>query len=358
MRSKICILIILIFFISGCTAGTVKFSDEPEEPEQEQEQEIYGIEEVEEEIDPRMIISPLDGLRYYPEDLNKRTVAISIDNHPKARWQAGISQAEISYEFEVEFPYTRYLCIFLAKEPSQVGPVRSARPYILYYALENDSIFVHVGGSEDAFKEIKRLKAADVDGLYSGSMYRYKDTGKYAPHNMYTNLESIRKEAFSRGYREESDFEAYEFNDINLKLSDKYEYSPAYEINIEYNNYNTTGYIYDEDMSLYLRYKDKEKHIDELDKRQLCVKNIIVIETSKMVLDDEGRLFLGTIGEGKGVYFTNGECILISWEKPSEKDRLKFFNEDEEIKLNPGNTWIQIVNDLNCLNYERGQNGR
>ena len=41
-----------------------------------------------------------------------------FDNHPKARWQSGISQAEIVYEFMVEAPYTRYMGIFLANDQS------------------------------------------------------------------------------------------------------------------------------------------------------------------------------------------------------------------------------------------------
>lgn len=355
MKNKIVVLILLPLLIIGCSVETM---DTPKLKEPViSDIEETGIEEIpeeniEEEIDPNMVVSPLDGLRYYPEELSKRPVAVSIDNHPRARWQAGISQAEIVYEIEVEHPYTRYLCIFLAKEPEQVGPVRSARPYIVYYALENDGIFVHVGGSEDAFAEIKRLSVADVDGLYSGAMWRYNDTGKYAPHNMYTTLSSIRKEAKDYGYRTEGSFEGYKFNEKNIKLSENFEINSANTVNIVYNSYNTTDYTYDTESGLYLRFKDDEKHIDELDRNQLTAKNIIVIETSKTVLDNEGRLYLGTIGEGKGIYITNGESIPIIWRKSSEKSRLKCYTDEEELILNPGNTWIQVVTSLDNVTLE------
>ena len=348
MKTKIAVLIICLLFISACAKETV--TPEQAEPEinEEETEEKPGVdsEEIEEEIDSNKVLSPLDGIRYYPEELSKRPVAISIDNHHRARWQAGISQAEIVYEVEVEHPFTRYLCIFLAHEPEMIGPVRSARPYMIYYALENDGIFVHVGGSEDAFAEIKRLKVADVDGLYSGAMWRYNDTGKYAPHNVYTTLESIRNEAKAYGYRDEGNFEGYLFNEKDVKLSENFETTPSKEVNIVYNYYNTTDYIFNEENNLYLRFKDDEEHIDELDKKQLTAKNIIAVETSKSILDNEGRLFLGTIGKGKGIYITNGECIPIIWKKVSEKDRLKFYSGDEELMLNPGNTWIQVVNSL------------
>ncbi|MDD3226691.1 MAG: DUF3048 domain-containing protein [Tissierellia bacterium] len=348
MKTRIVVLIIFLLFISGCAAKTVD-TPEVEEPEKIVPEIEDEPEEIEEEIDPNMVVSQLDGLRYYPEELSKRPVAVSIDNHPRARWQAGLSQAEIVYEVEVEHPFTRYLCIFLAKEPERIGPVRSARPYLIYYALEYDGIFVHVGGSEDAFAEIRRLSAADVDGLYSGAMWRYNDTGKYAPHNMYTTLESIRDEAEYYGYRTEAEYEGYMFKEKDEILSENFDINSAKEVNIVYNDYNTTDYIYEEENSLYLRFKDEEEHIDELDKKQITAKNIIAIETSKTVLDNEGRLFLGTIGQGNGIYITNGESITITWEKASEKDKLRFYSGDEELVLNPGNTWIQVVNSLDRI---------
>ncbi len=355
MKNRIVFLIVLLILLSSCVKETV--TPKQEEAETSEVEEVPEIEpeeseEKEEEIDPNKVVSPLDGLRYYPEELAKRPVAVSIDNHPKARWQAGISEAEIVYEVEVEHPFTRYLCIFFAKEPERIGPVRSARPYLIYYALEYDGIFVHVGGSEDAFAEIRRLSVADVDGLYSGAVWRYYDTGKYAPHNAYTTLESIRNEAEYYGYRTEANFEGYIFNEKDTMLSENSEINSAKEVNIVYNDYNTTDYIYEEDSGLYLRFKDDEEHIDELDKKQLTVKNIIAIETPKTVLDNEGRLYLGTIGQGNGIYITNGESIPITWEKASEKESLKFYTGDEELVLNPGNTWIQVVNSLDRITLE------
>lgn len=354
------ILIIALFIMVIASSCANKVSAPPQE--EIKEEEIIGLDEIEEKEeqkqekdDPNKILSPLDGLKYYPEELSKRPVAVSLDNHPDARWQSGLKDAEIIYEFQVEYPYTRYLAVFLAKEPERIGPVRSARPYIIYYAMENDAVFVHVGGSEDAFAEIKRLKVAEVDGLYSGAMWRYNDTGKFAPHNMYTTLKSIRAEAERKGYKTEGNFEKYNFNEKSMKLSEKYNTTAAKKINITYNKENTTDYLYDNDQKLYLRFKDTEKHIDELDKEQLKTKNIIVLEAPKSVLDSAGRLYLETIGTGNGIYFTEGEKVNITWKKESEKARTKLYinlDEKKELYLNPGNTWIQIVDNISCVTAE------
>ena len=348
-----CVILIAMMFSSSCSKNASSPQDEPEKTPAVNEDEIFGLEESEDD-DLNKVISPLDGLKYYPEELSRRPVAVSLDNHPAARWQSGLNSAEIIYEFEVEYPYTRYLAVYLAKEPELVGPVRSARPYIIYYAMENDAIFVHVGGSEDAFSEIKRLGAADVDGLYSGAMWRYNDTGKLAPHNMYTTLKSIRDEGKRLGFKDgdEVSFEKYNFNEKSKKLSEKYNSSDAKKINITYNKENTTDYVYDEESGLYLRFKDKEKHLDELDKEQLKAKNIIVLEAPKSVLDSAGRLYLKTVGSGNGIYFTEGQSCDIIWKKGSEKDRTEFYINGDDLYLNPGNTWIQIVDSISAVTVE------
>ncbi len=353
------VFIILLFCVSCNKAQetseneNLQLEDEINKDEKSNEpSKDIDIEIIEDEVDK--IVSPLDGLKYDKETLNKRPVVVSIDNHPDARWQSGLSQAEIIYECEVEGSYTRYLCVFLANEPERVGPVRSARPYLVYYALENDGIFVHVGGSQEAFNEIYNLKVPNVDGLYSNAMYRYYKTNKIAPHNMYTTLSNIRYAAENKGYKSTSDFEGYVFNLETTKLSETYDnfknnVVKADSIKISYNKSNTTDYIYNEEKKMYLRFKDNEAHLDELNKQQLITKNIIIIETSKQVLDSEGRLYLATVGKGQGIYISEGEAINITWEKPSKNERTKFYLNSKELTLNPGNSWIQVVSNLKTV---------
>ncbi len=301
-----------------------------------------------EEDDVNKVKSKLDGLKYKEESVNNRPIVVSIDNHPKARWQAGISEAEIVYEVEAEAPYTRYLAVFQAKEPKLIGPVRSARPYMIYLALEYDSLFAHVGGSEDAFAKLKALSVADIDGLYTSNMWRYNKTNKYAPHNVYTDIASLRKDADSKGYRTDAEYTGFKFNDDDTDLkSDEL----ANYIKLTYNNSNTTEYKYDEENKTYIRYKDSKKHIDENNNEQITAKNIIIYNVDKKVLDSAGRLYLGVIGQGTGYYITNGKVIDITWKKTSEKSETVFYNGNEELNLNPGNIWIQVVNKSIAIQF-------
>lgn len=305
------------------------------EPEKEEDSTIV------ENDDLNKAKSKLDGLKYDEELLNNRPIVVVIDNHPKARWQAGISEAEIVYEVEAEAPYTRYLAVFQTKEPLRIGPVRSARPYMIYLAFNHSAIFAHVGGSNDAFAKLKTLSVANMDGLYTSKMWRFNQTKKYAPHNLYTDIKSIREFADSKGYKKDVEYSGFNFNDEDIDLISD---NSAEYIKIIYSKSNTSEYRYDKETKLYIRYKDGEKHLDENNDVAITAKNIIIYSVDKKLLDNEGRLHLGVVGKGTGKYILNGISTDITWSKESEKSATVFMSGDVELKLNPGNTWIQIIN--------------
>ncbi|KPU27950.1 hypothetical protein TR13x_00950 [Caloranaerobacter sp. TR13] len=286
--------------------------------------------------------SPLSGIYAPKEKVLRRPVAVMYDNHPRARWQSGISQAEIVYEFLVEGKYTRYMALFLLNEPELIGPVRSARPYFITTLLEYDPVYVRCGGSEAAKADVKKLKIADIDALTSSKrvFWRYNKTGKRKPHNLYTSMEVIRRTQKERKYRFKGNFEAFEFNKEDINLDG----IQANTVKIEYFDNNTTKYVYDEENRVYKRYKDGKLHVDELDKAIVTAKNIIIQRAKTKVIDSYGRLDIELVGKGKGIYITNGKAIDIIWEKKTRGSKTLYFDlSGNRIKLNPGNTWIQVV---------------
>jgi len=284
--------------------------------------------------------SPLSGIIAEKERVERRPVAVMFDNHPNARWQSGLSQAEIVYEFLVEAPYTRYMGIFLINEPELIGPVRSARPYFVSTLLEYDPLYVRCGGSEAAKEDVIKYNVADVDGLTSGAFFRYYKTGKKAPNNLYTSMEAIRQEQDRFGYRQDSSSKVLSFNSEDTDI----EGITADYVIINYNKNNTTKYIYDNDKKAYKRYKDGKLHIDEFDETEIIAKNIIIQEATTKVIDNEGRLDIAVIGQGNGKYITNGKAINIKWSRDSiDNDTIYYDTDGNTLKLNPGVTWIQIT---------------
>ncbi|MDR7857124.1 DUF3048 domain-containing protein [Tissierella sp.] len=335
LKSIIIIAILIAIIGTACKKDSV---DEPVvvDKETEVEEEIV----IEELPVKEGIPSPLSGI-YSPEaKVNRRPIAIMFDNHHRARWQAGLKDAEIVYEFLVEAPYTRYMGIYLVNEPESIGPIRSARPYFITTALEYDGIYVHVGGSAQALSDVKSLKLADIDGLSSSNKVFWRKSHKKAPNNLYSSTEALRKTQEERKFKDTGDYIPFKFKEDESPI----EGNIANKLTIIYRKNNTTEYNYDEEKKIYTRTKDGELHIDEIDSTPIIAKNIIIQEAKTKVLDKEGRLEIQLIGEGKGKYITHGKVTEIQWVKESRKAKTIYKTLDgEELILNPGITWIQVI---------------
>ena len=373
MKKKMYLILTLVLIIIIATSCNnkekiVEQNKEPlEEPKNVEEPVQEEPEENPEEIDPKeenmktiealkdkgYRQSKLDGV-YIKEDLfNLRPVTVMYDNHPYARWQAGLILADIVYECEVEFPFTRYMAVFQEKEVEHIGPVRSARPYYLRYALEYDSVYVHVGGSNDAMAKIQDYYMADVDGLYSGNFWRYNETGKSIPNNMYTDMKNIREAQNSYGYRSNGNFEGYNFHELMESIDEKLKPEKCTEMNIIFNQHYEIDFIYNEENDSYTRFVNGEKHVDEYYDDEIEAVNIIVLKTTKTVLDDVGRLSINTVGEGTGTYISRGLKIDITWEKNNYNAKTFFYDKNgEEVVFNPGQTWIEVTTQGTNINYE------
>lgn len=342
MKLKIKIILITLFialFTTSCKKENVEEPVIVEEPTViDEEEEI--VEEVEEEPQKVGIPSPLSGIYAEEEKVNRRPVAVMFDNHPKARWQAGLKDAEIVYEFLVEAPYTRYMGIYLINDPPSIGPIRSSRPYFVTTVLEYDAVYVRVGGSNQAMKDIKELKIADIDGLTSSNKVFWRKSHKKMPHNLYSSMEVIRVTQEERKYKMTGQFTPFKFREDDTDI----EGSIANKVIINYRKDNNTEYIYDEEKKVYTRYKDGKLHIDEIDESPIVAKNIIIQEANTKVIDKEGRLDIQLVGEGNGKYITNGKIIDVKWVKKSREAKTLYYDlEGNEIILNPGVTWIQVV---------------
>jgi hypothetical protein len=291
--------------------------------------------------------SKLTGLPTDEELLEQRVICVMFDNHPKARAQAGLSQADIVYEMKVEGTYTRYMGVFQSQNPEKIGSVRSAREYFLDRMQEYDAAYAHVGGAQPALDRIKREGYADLDGLQliGSAMWRYNDTGKFAPHNVYTDLDHLRQAMENYGYSMTApeDLQGYPFHETVTPL----EGDPASDITIQFAGDNQTRFVYDEDSGKYLRFKDGSADLDENTSEQMSAMNIIVQKANSSIYMAPLKK-IDHFGTGEGFYYSQGKVIPITWSKDPEHSYAKtfFFTEDgEELVLNPGQTWIEVIDE-------------
>lgn len=302
-------------------------------------EEVVDSEEVKEEAKGE--VSPISGLYTQEENIaKKRPIAVMLDNQRQARPQAGLDQAEIIYEVLAEGWITRYMAVFLMNEPELIGPVRSARPYFIDKAMEFDGLYVHDGGSPQAFADIAKFKVADIDAQSRSSKVFWRKKHKSRPHNEYTSAQAIREAAKQSNYREIGDFETLLFYNEDEKING---IKTSY-VKIPYHKDYKPSFEYHEEENLYYRYINDQPHRDEVSEKHLTAKNIIVQKAKTKVIDSAGRREIQLVGEGQGFFITHGEMKEIIWKKTSRRAITRFYDENgEEIRLNPGVTWIEVI---------------
>ena len=294
-------------------------------------------------------------IKIVDEDSNQRPIAVMIDNNVGYDTHAGLQDSYINYEIIVEGGFTRIMALFKDKDVDLIGPVRSSRHYFLDYALESDAIYAHYGWSTFAENDIKALGVNNINGLTADSAY-WRDKTIAAPHNVFTNIETLYQYASSKGYSKETKnwkLLNYSADEINFtgpktnKETGETEEDPrtvANNVSLKYSNYQTTSYQYDSENKYYLRFMDGKQHLDKTTQKQLHYKNIIIQSVENYSLDSYGRQDLNTVGDGEGYYVTNGYALPITWEK-SERDSKTVYKylDGSKVKVNDGNTFIQII---------------
>lgn len=275
---------------------------------------------------------------------NKRTIAVVIDNVGDAVPQTGLNEAMIVYEAVVEGNLTRFLAVFKDPKIEQIGPARSARPYFIDYAMENDSIFVHYGGSDKALEEVKTLGINNVNGIESPGNVFSRTNKKKAPHNAIVSVAEVWKYAETRKYRTNTT----QRNVLNY-VTDEVELEDgelANSVTIPFAE-GKVKFVYNEETKLYERYVSNQIQKDWLTGEVLTAKNIIITSANYQTTSEEngyGRQAIQNVGTLNGYYITDGKCSKIKCVKTSRSAKTVYQDlEGNEIEVNDGNTYIEIV---------------
>jgi len=278
------------------------------------------------------------------EEENPQVIVAMIDNHFDARPQSGMSEAKVVYEVPVEGNITRYMVIFEENQTVDlVGPIRSARPYYLDFANEyGEVLYLHVGGSPEALKELKTAKHFDINEFYFGNSF-WRDRERDAPHNVYTSSTNWQEIIEKREYQNEEDWQGWKF-DENLSATNT---EKIKQINIAYSNYYEVSWRFNEFTNRF-DYLHGGELYEDVNENNLSVENVLIQFVQTEILDNYGRLDIKTVSSGDARVLRGGEMIRGTWEKEDKNSRTRFFDSEEnEVSLIPGKTWVQVVSTMN-----------
>lgn len=295
-----------------------------------------------------LVESPINGEKVEDTVVNRHPLAVVIENHPEARPQRGISDASVVYEAIAEGGITRFLAVFGPKSSVKVGPVRSARTYFIDWLLEYDAFFAHVGGAAEALQLIREVGVKDLDqfGLGERAYKREPQDGKAIEHTMFTSTNKLWEAAKTI---KQYDINANPTPPLGWKEDEVADQRPQKQtviVPFSSDTYQVT-WEYDHLANTYKRFLAGQPHVDGNTNKQLTAKTIIIQEVIRdNYTTDDGRNIwkMTTIGSGPAKIVQDGGVTEGTWKKTDQKSRTKFLNkEGNELKLNRGTMWIEIV---------------
>lgn len=284
---------------------------------------------------------PLTG-EVLQQEISPPTVfALMIDNSIDAWPQSGLNDAFLVIETLAEGRIPRFIVFFGADQTvEKIGPVRSARSYFIEWASAFGAVFGHVGGSPDALLQLSTANVIDLNQYYWGDFF-WRSFDRYAPHNVYTSTELL-NEAIALDEESSAPLYTYWIFKEDVVLEQRPEQGKIVVADFGSEEY-LVEWEYDPETNTYTRFQGGTLTLLQ-DESPMVANNVIVLFTEMEILDAIGRRDIRTIGEGEALVYQDGIVIEAVWKKETEESMLKFFTVDgEEVKMNAGKTWIEVV---------------
>ena len=365
-----CILLVGCFASCGDAEKTGNETD-TDTVAPDTETEVVTETETKAESEPVVVlpdyINPLTGLGAKKDLYSSRPVAIMINNLWSALPQEGISDCDIMYECLVEGGITRLMAVTSDYESlGEIGSIRSCRHYYLDLAKNHDAIYVHAGGSDQGYIEIRDRGVNNLDGV---NMYFPNDTfyrdqerlnnGYAYEHTLMTSGEKIANGIAYKKYRTElaDDYKNKDaFCFVEYGKERVIEGDNASCVLLPYSKYQTARFDYSEDTNAYYRFQFEDvPHIDGTTGQQISYTNLFILFCDVVAIGDSaGHLDITTENEsGEGYYVYGGKCQPITWSKPTQDSPITYYDANgEELIVNRGKTFVSIFPDYNKGNID------
>ena len=301
-------------------------------------------------------VNPYTGLPVSdPETLNRKPVLIKVSNYPRSgRPHAGLSYADIVFEYYIGEQMNRFLALYYGKDSPQIGPLRSGRMVdpqltsmyggVLVYGSADVKVetFIHNILPDMAFTHLNTPCPA-ICG---------QDTHSIA--GVFVNSQEI------TNYIVENDYDNTPPEPIGMVFDQNVAESEHLAINIgmEYSFRDRGEWHFDPQSGLYDRWIEEDDNysmiplVDRVNNEQIRFANIIVIfATYKEYAPTLHNILVWDNTQGKNAYiFRDAQMYEAAWKVRDHHHPIEFYNKyGQPVALKPGNTWIILVGDNSSI---------
>lgn len=310
----------------------------------------------------QVVTDPLTGLPPAdPLNLQRRPVAVKVANFPRyIRPQAGLSYADVVYEYYIEYLLTRFIAVYYGDNASMVGPVRSGR-----YFDE------HVVRMYHSFYAFQYADPRELDYFLSGDLRDFLLLQGFGPCPPF--FDSRRPvETYNNAY-----FDTTGLNDCAAKLHLDNSaqsirsgfFSTALPpggsvVSRIFTHYSVDSYNYweyDAAAQRYVRYQEADDTrdnkpesyaplIDYLSGQQVGADNVVVLFVPYTFMnagEQQDEVYhIDLIDSGKAYVFRNDFAYPARWFRTDINQPLVITNLDgTPIYLKPGQTFFQVIGE-------------
>jgi hypothetical protein len=287
--------------------------------------------------------SPLNGTPVEDKTLlNRRVLAVKIDNHARSRPQSGLDLASAVYELPVE-GITRFIALFHHTDATYLGPIRSGRPSDGRLLNPLDATFAISGGQPWVQQEIR---AEDIHLIGETPPAMFRISGRSAPHNLYGDTMKLREIADARQYPNNPPPTLFAFG----ALPDTAE--AATQIAMDFGNNFVVTWAWDAAAANYVRSfgGSPAELMDQEGVRSPLTANTLVVILAERYTEqppnNEGSAVpaMNTVGSGEAYVFAGGRMVSGTWQRANSAELITLTADDgTPLPVPPGFLWISIV---------------
>lgn len=289
--------------------------------------------------------SPLNGVLVEDESLiDRRVMAVKIDNHWNARPQSGLEDADAIYEVLVEAGLTRFIALFLQSDTDQLGPNRSGRPTDPTLVAPLGATLAISGAQPWVQSVIRRL---DVHMIGEEPPASFRVSQRSAPHNLYVDTNLLRTLADTRGYPNDPPPPAFEFGPLQGT-------EPALAITFDWSD-DMEDVTWHFDGSAYLRFAGTKPHTvwpnldDPTNEETITADTIVVLFADRYTACPPAGTggscvpSMDTVGVDRALIFSNGAVAEGLWSRSATSEVFRLADgAGETLQVPPGKLWIAV----------------